>query len=75
TGGIQGNDEPWVFGASAIYSSDHAADKLTQSFDGTIGQVTLFNEIMTESHHAFDVDNTWSAFDETQDDFVPIPDA
>ena len=74
-GGIQGNDEPWVFGASAIYSSDLVADKLTQPFDGTIGQVALFDGATTDSQFAFDVDNTWNIFDERQDEFAPISEA
>ncbi|MGH1417140.1 MAG: LamG-like jellyroll fold domain-containing protein, partial [Pelagimonas sp.] len=43
TGGIEGNDEPWVLGAYQGLSGDGVADNLAHFFDGTLDEFTVFD--------------------------------
>ncbi len=41
TGGLAGNSEPWVIGASQMYSGNNVANNLNMPFDGKIKNVKL----------------------------------
>ena len=69
-GGIEGNEEPWVIGASAIYSSDLSADKLTQAFDGEIHQIAVFDERMVDHEQAFDIASEWASYERQEEDLA-----
>ncbi len=43
-GGLGDNEEPFVFGASAVYSDDESANKLAFALEGSIGDVTIRQE-------------------------------
>ncbi|MDJ0628422.1 MAG: Hint domain-containing protein [Rhodobacter sp.] len=43
TGGIAGNDEPWVLGVNQWASGDGVADNLNSFFDGTLDEFAVFD--------------------------------
>ncbi len=48
TGGLQGNQNPWTFGASQTHSSDNTADNLRDFFDGHIDDIALYDTPLTD---------------------------
>lgn len=52
TGGLAGNQEPLVFGASQRRSSEKTADNLEDFFDGRIDEISLHDEALTASEIA-----------------------
>jgi Ca2+-binding RTX toxin-like protein len=49
TGGIDGNNEPWVIGANAWNSSTGTANNLHSYFNGKIAEVALFDQQLDAS--------------------------
>ncbi len=47
TGGLQGNQNPWTFGASQMYSGDNVANNLTDFFDGHMDDVAIYDKPLT----------------------------
>ncbi len=52
TGGLQGNENPWTFGASQMVSDDNSSDGVRDFFDGHMDDIAIFNEPLTESQIA-----------------------
>jgi len=48
TGGIDGNNNPWVVGAMNWSSSDGGNDNLNSYFDGRIAEVAIFDQQLSE---------------------------
>jgi len=49
TGGIDGNNEPWVIGASQVYSGDGTAVNLRDHFGGRIDEFALYDRQLSPS--------------------------
>jgi len=48
TGGLQGNENPWTFGASQQTSGNNTANNMQDFFDGHMDDIAIFNEPMTD---------------------------
>ncbi|MEM8798735.1 MAG: tandem-95 repeat protein [Pseudomonadota bacterium] len=48
TGGIDGNNEPWVIGVSQDQSGDGVADQLRHYFEGEIDNVVIFDQQLSD---------------------------
>ena len=48
TGGLQGNENPWTFGASQMYSGDNAADNMSDYFDGHMDDIAIYDQPLTD---------------------------
>ena len=48
TGGLQGNENPWTFGASQSHSSDNTADNMRDFFDGHIDDIAIYDTPLTD---------------------------
>jgi len=44
TGGLSGNENPWVFGANQWISGDNVANNLQHHFDGDMDEIAIFGE-------------------------------
>ena len=49
TGGIDGNENPWVVGAMNWSSSDGANDNLHSFFDGRIAEIAIFDQQLADN--------------------------
>ena len=47
TGGIEGNNEPWVFGVNQAHSGDGVANTLYDYFDGKMDDIAIYDEQLT----------------------------
>ncbi len=48
TGGLQGNENPWTFGASQSYSGDNVASNMGDFFDGHIDDIAIYDTPLTD---------------------------
>ncbi|MEQ8320054.1 MAG: cadherin-like domain-containing protein, partial [Rhodospirillales bacterium] len=48
TGGLQGNENPWTFGASQSSSGDNTANSMTDFFDGHIDDIAIYDAPLTD---------------------------
>ena len=48
TGGLQGNENPWTFGASQSHSGDNTANNLRDFFDGHIDDIAIYDAPLTD---------------------------
>jgi len=48
TGGLSGNENPWTFGASQMYSDDGSANGANDFFDGHIDDIAIYDEPLTD---------------------------
>jgi hypothetical protein len=60
TGGLAGNEEPLVLGASAVYSDDNQANKLAHALDGTISNVAIYSESISNDALAIIIGDQFS---------------
>ncbi|MEX2312076.1 MAG: LamG-like jellyroll fold domain-containing protein, partial [Rhodospirillales bacterium] len=49
TGGLEGNENPWTFGASQAVSDDNTANKMEDFFDGHIDDIAIYDTPMTDA--------------------------
>lgn len=52
TGGLQGNENPWTFGASQSVSDDNSSEGVRDFYDGHMDDIAIFNEPLTDSQVA-----------------------
>ncbi|MGJ3260959.1 MAG: LamG-like jellyroll fold domain-containing protein, partial [Rhodospirillales bacterium] len=48
TGGLQGNENPWTFGASQSHSGDNTANNMQDFFDGHMDDIAIYDTPMTD---------------------------
>ncbi|WNJ98798.1 cadherin-like domain-containing protein [Thalassospiraceae bacterium LMO-JJ14] len=48
TGGLEGNQNPWTFGASQMWSGDNEASNMGDFFDGHIDDIAVYDQPLTD---------------------------
>ncbi len=68
TGGLSGNENPWVFGTNQWSSSDNVANSLSEYFSGDMDDIAIFGEQLSADQVSDLYDSGVQAFSEAGGD-------